>query len=80
MLSKHDHVGYMLFDTDWCGCKFPSCNQQWKLDLNKGWIPLGPGGMQAAPGKPKFYYKKNANRSSNPKKFTRPARPVLTRS
>lgn len=42
MISKHDHAGNMLWDDDWCGCKI--CNQQWRLDLKKGWIPIDQDG------------------------------------
>lgn len=59
MISKHDHVGNMLFDDDWCGCKV--CDQQWKLDLKKGWIPIdGEGRPQTTYGynKPTYTKKK----------------------
>lgn len=71
MPTKHDHVGNMLFDDDWCACKV--CEQQWKLDLKRGWIPMGPGGIQAAPQKPKYYQSKY----KKPYKVTRPQRPKL---
>jgi hypothetical protein len=57
MISKHDHVGYMLFDDDWCGCKFPECNQQWKLDPKKGWIPIDEDGRPQTTYRPDGYNK-----------------------
>lgn len=43
----------MLYDDDWCGCKFPSCDQQWTLDLKRGWIPMGHDTLGSA--KPKYF-------------------------
>lgn len=37
--QKHNHVGDMIYDDDYCVCR--SCEQSWKL-TERGWKPLPP--------------------------------------
>ena len=89
MVSKHDHVGNMLFDDDYCVCRV--CRQAWNLDLKRGWIPEGHG--QLGTTKPKYYKAKakgkssgvlgsrqSKSASSGKVVVRRPARPVLSKT
>lgn len=37
--ERHNHVGDMIFDSDFCCCR--SCEQAWKL-TERGWKPIPP--------------------------------------
>ena len=51
-MKKHDHGTHMIWDGDWCACKV--CEQQWELDLRRGWVPVGDTPKPTYKPKPKL--------------------------
>ena len=48
-VSRHDHVGSMVYGTGFAWCTTERCGQRWEMDETRGWQPI-PHWLPDPPG------------------------------